>query len=185
MLKMAKNKRHRFTAEDIVSDGTGGFVRNKTVSAPRNKYKNVQVWLSDGAPVDYTRLSNGTRTRINRPGDVSVRSKKERKRYLQLIELQTSGAITNFEHEPVFWISKTLRINGVTYPKRKFKPDFQFDTVRDVVIENILIPANTHVILEEKSKETIKETAYRLRKHIFLEKYVDGNENIVFIEMVK
>ena len=182
---MAKSKRRRFTADDIVSDGHGGFVRNKTVSSPRNKYKNVQVWLSDGMPVEYTRLSNGTRTRINRKNDVIVRSKKERKRYLQLIELQTSGSITNFEHEPVFWISKTLRINGVTYPKRKFKPDFQFDTVRDVIIENNLIPANTHVILEEKSQETAKETAYRLRKHFFLQKYVDGKENIVFIEIAK
>lgn len=167
-------------------DGHGGFVRNTTPSkATRNKWGNTPVWLSDGSPVAYRSLSDGTKTRDDRPGDTVIKSKKERLRYLQLIELQTSGAIVHLEHEPIFWISKTLRINGVTYPKRKFKPDFQFDTVRNIVLGTQHIPANTHVIVEEKSDATSKETAYRLRKHIFLEKYVDGKENIVFVEIVK
>jgi len=138
--------------------------------------------LSDGTEVVYV---NRKRVVDGREHDEVIKSKKERKRYLQLIQLQESGSIKKLTHEPEFLIAKTLRINGKTYRRRRFRPDFSFDVVRDTILGNsTLLQKGTHVILEEKSAGTVKDPAYSLRKHLFLEKYIDGKENIVFIEMV-
>jgi len=91
-------------------------------------------------------------------------SKKEGNRYLELKLLERTGVIRDLELQPSFKISPGGAVDPATGQKmatRKFTADFQyFDTV-----------LNTTVVEAVKSPSTAKETAYRLRRQLFLEQY--------------
>jgi len=91
-------------------------------------------------------------------------SKKESNRYLELKFLERTGVIRDLKLQPSFKISPGGAVDPATGRKmapRKFTADFKyFDTVLDAI-----------VIEDVKSPSTAKETAYRLRRQLFLEQY--------------
>jgi hypothetical protein len=98
-------------------------------------------------------------------------SKKEAARYKELKTLQRVGVICNLETQPTYKIS----IGGVTDPAtgrkmaaRRYTADFRYLERGEVVVEEI------------KSAGTRKETAYRLRRQLFLEQY---GSKIIFKEL--
>ena len=95
---------------------------------------------------------------------ITFDSKKEGNRYLDLKFLERTGVIKKLELQPSFKISPGGVVDPVTGRKmapRKFTADFKyFDTV-----------LNSTVVEDVKSPATARETAYRLRRQLFLEQY--------------
>ena len=108
----------------------------------QNKYRNIKTTV-DGIKFD---------------------SAKEARRYSELKLLERTGVIRDLILQPSFKISP----GGVTDPAtgrkmaaRKFAADFQyFDTVLGIT-----------VVEDVKSPATARETAYRLRRQLFIEQY--------------
>jgi len=86
-------------------------------------------------------------------------SKAECNRYKKLVLMQASGVISDLILQPKFLLSDTIKYKGITYRKRQYKADFQYIENGEKVVEDV------------KSKATANDKTYRLKKHIFLEKY--------------
>jgi len=98
-------------------------------------------------------------------------SKKEASRYLTLKILERTGVITRLELQPRYTISPGGIVDPITRKKmaaRRFTADFRYIENGEIVVEEI------------KSAATAKETAYRLRRQLFLEQYGD---KLIFKEL--
>jgi hypothetical protein len=100
-------------------------------------------------------------------------SKKEARRYDELLLLERTGVISCLSLHPRFQISKGGTADpetGRKMPARHYSADFRYRDVDDA-----------DVVEEVKSAGTARETAYRLRRQLFLEMYGD---HIKFVEIV-
>lgn len=90
-------------------------------------------------------------------------SKKEEKRYIQLLQLQKLGIIKDLKLQVPFLLIDTIRYKGKTYPKTQYYADFQYlDTkTGNIVVEDV------------KSEATRKDKVYRLKIKMLLNKYPD------------
>ncbi len=98
-------------------------------------------------------------------------SKKEAARYLELALLERAGVISDLELQPVYKISTgkaTDPFTGRKMAARKYTADFRYRENGKTIVEEI------------KSPGTAGETAYRLRRQLFVEQY--GRE-VVFREI--
>lgn len=114
------------------------------------------------------KYKNKKDTRIVGKQMFSFDSRKEAKRFDELLLLQKTGRIENLSVQPEFLLCDTVRHQGVTYPKVKYIADFKYFQNGKTIIEDI------------KSIATSKDKAYRVKIKWFLSIY--GND-IVFREI--
>jgi len=107
----------------------------------RSKYKNKKV-THDGRKFD---------------------SLKEKNRYIELQLLVKAGEIFNLKCQPEFKISKGGSLDprtGRKMPPRKYRADFAYiDKSGESIVEDV------------KSKGTMMEPLYRLKRQLFVEQY--------------
>lgn len=86
-------------------------------------------------------------------------SKKEAKRFDELLLLLRAKKISELDIQPEFLLMDTQRHNGVTYPKVKYISDFQYKQNGKTIVEDV------------KSDHTAKLTSYRIKIKWFLSIY--------------
>lgn len=102
----------------------------------QSKYKNIKV----------------TRKLLN--GDlVTFDSKKEAKRFDELLLLAKQGIIKNLTLQPEFEIISTVRWNKKTLCKIKYIADFKYEQNENIVVEDV---------------KGFKTDVYQLKKRLFL-----------------
>jgi len=102
----------------------------------QSKYKNIKV----------------TRKLLN--GDlVTFDSKKEAKRFDELLLLAKQGIIKNLTLQPEFEIIPTVRWNKKTLCKIKYIADFKYEQNENIVVEDV---------------KGFKTDVYQLKKRLFL-----------------
>ena len=102
----------------------------------QSKYKNIKV----------------TRKLLN--GDlVTFDSKKEAKRFDELLLLAKQGIIKNLTLQPEFEILPTVRWNKKTLCKIKYIADFKYEQNENIVVEDV---------------KGFKTDVYQLKKRLFL-----------------
>lgn len=117
----------------------------------QSKYKNIKV----------------TRKLLN--GDlVTFDSKKEAKRFDELLLLAKQGIIKNLTLQPEFEIIPTVRWNKKTLCKIKYIADFKYEQNENIVVEDV------------KASSTFQTDVYKLKKRLFLLQY---GEYIIFKEV--
>lgn len=93
---------------------------------------------------------------------IKFRSETEIRRYKFLMSLQLCKLITSFEYEPEkFLLIDTLRYDGVTYKMITYTPDFKITTIDGSIIYE-----------DTKSVATAKDKTYKVKKRLFIEKYI-------------
>ncbi|WP_456390297.1 DUF1064 domain-containing protein [Hydrogenimonas sp.] len=99
-------------------------------------------------------------------------SKKEAKRFGELVILAKGGKIEKLSLQPEFEIAGRVYDDAASrwLPARKYIADFKyFDNEKDAwIVEDV------------KSEITRKEKTYRLKRHLFLERY---SGEFVFVEV--
>jgi len=104
-----------------------------------NKYGNIKV----------TRIVNGEK--------VTFDSKKEGRRYDQLLLLLKARKITELKLQPKFLLIDTLRLDGhKTMPKKHYIADFQYKQDGIEIVEDV---------------KGMKTAIYQIKKHLLLAKY--------------
>ena len=102
----------------------------------QSKYKNIKV----------------TRKLLN--GDlVTFDSKKEAKRFDELLLLAKQGIIKNLTLQPEFEIIPTVRWNKKTLCKIKYIADFKYEQNENIIVEDV---------------KGFKTDVYQLKKRLFL-----------------
>lgn len=94
-------------------------------------------------------------------------SMKEANRYCVLKTKLNLGEIKDFRLQPAFRISEGGTedpATGRTMPARKYIADFSY----------VVVATGVHIVEDVKSPVTAKDSTYRLKRQLFLEKY--GNE---------
>jgi len=113
----------------------------------QSKYKNIKV----------------TRKLLN--GDlVTFDSKKEAKRFDELLLLAKQGIIKNLTLQPEFEIIPTVRWNKKTLCKIKYIADFKYEQNGNIIVEDV---------------KGFKTDVYQLKKRLFLLQ----NNNLEFREI--
>jgi hypothetical protein len=93
-------------------------------------------------------------------------SKDEAKRFDELLAMLRAGVIEKLTLQPEFIISPRVydKAVGRWLPARKYIADFRYIKDGKVIVEDV------------KSEATRLEKLYRLKRHLFLEKYGDEME---------
>ena len=114
---------------------------NNSITTKQNKYKNKKVQYDE----------------------MTFDSKKEKARYIQLLQLEKLGIIKNLKMQVPYLLLDTIRYKGKTYPKTSYICDFQYIDVKTgkIVVEDVKSPA------------TAKDKVYRLKIKMLLSKYPD------------
>ena len=88
-------------------------------------------------------------------------SKKELKRFRELYALAKSGEITELVLQPKYLLIDTLRLAGhKTLAKRSYSADFRYkNKLGETIVEDV------------KASAKFQDPVYRIKKHLFLEKY--------------
>ena len=86
-------------------------------------------------------------------------SKKEAKRYDELLLLLKARKITELGIQPEYMLCDTQRHNGVTYPKVKYIADFIYKQNGKTIVEDV------------KSEATSKKQSYRVKIKWFISIY--------------
>lgn len=112
---------------------------NNSIDTKQNKYHNKKVEY-DGIKFD---------------------SIKEKKRYLQLLQLEKLGLIKNLRLQVPYLLLDTIKYKNKVYPKTSYVCDFQYtDTsTGKTVVEDV------------KSEITRKDKVYRIKIKMLLSKY--------------
>ena len=87
-------------------------------------------------------------------------SKKEARRYMELELLEKKGIIKDLITQPKFKLLEKIKWEGKTLRGRSYLADFQYKIGEDTYVEDV------------KSKATMTNV-YKLKKHLFLQKYPD------------
>lgn len=183
--------KHKFvtTTQALILEKNGGYsLKKENRAVPScNKWHNKRIWLSDGEELQY-KYVKGKKVRLDRPNDYIVDSQEERKYYFFFKQLEKDGFIKDLEwnktHNLHYEILPTAKWKKKTYRKRYYTPDFRFISTKQFILNNtILIDPNKIIIIEVKSKATIKEPAYSLRRQLFLIKHIIGKPEIDFFEV--
>lgn len=103
--------------------------------------------------------------------EMTFDSTGEGERYLELKLMQTKGYISDLEVKPVYPLIPTMKIDGKTYKSARFTPDFRYTDCE----------TGKMVVEEYKGCKT---EAYSLRLKIFLMLYVNGRDDIIFMENI-
>lgn len=101
------------------------------------------------------------------------KSEKELWFYMLLTSMVQDNKIDSFEYETEkFTLVDTIRYNWTTYPKTTYTPDF-------IVSINWI-----KIYIDTKSVITAKKESYRVKVKIFLEKYIVGRSDVMFMEVL-
>lgn len=117
----------------------------------QSKYRNIKVTR---------KLPNGNL--------VTLDSKKEAKRFDELILLAKQGIIKNLTLQPEFEIIPTVKWNKKTLCKIKYIADFKYEKDGKIIVEDV------------KASAKYQTDVYKLKKRLFLLKY---GEDIIFKEV--
>lgn len=85
----------------------------------------------------------------------------ESRRYKELVLLERAKKIENLQLQPRFLLQESFRKNGKTYRKIEYVADFMYEEKGQVIVEDV------------KSKFTVKDKVYAIKKKLFLKKYTD------------
>ena len=88
-------------------------------------------------------------------------SKKEAKRYLELIKLEQAGLIKDLETQKKFILLDSFKKNGKTYKQISYYADFVY----------YLIYEKKTVVEDVKASKYFKTDVYKLKKKLFEYKY--------------
>ena len=90
-------------------------------------------------------------------------SKKEAKRYCELIKLEQAGLIKDLETQKKFLLLDTFKKNGTTYKQISYYADFVYFDVysKKTIVEDV------------KASKYFKTDVYKLKKKLFEYKYPD------------
>lgn len=90
-------------------------------------------------------------------------SKKEAKRYCELIKLEQAGLIKDLETQKKFLLLDTFRKNGKTYKQISYYADFVYFDVysKKTIVEDV------------KASKYFKTEVYKIKKKLFEYKYPD------------
>ena len=90
-------------------------------------------------------------------------SKKEAKRYLELIKLEQAGLIKDLETQKKFLLLDSFKKNGKTYKQISYYADFVYFDIysKKTVVEDV------------KASKYFKTDVYKLKKKLFEYKYPD------------
>lgn len=90
-------------------------------------------------------------------------SKKEAKRYLELIKLEQAGLIKDLETQKKFLLLDTFRKNGKTYKQINYYADFVYFDVysKKTIVEDV------------KASKDFKTQVYKIKRKLFEYKYPD------------
>ena len=90
-------------------------------------------------------------------------SKKEAKRYLELIQLEQAGLIKDLETQKKFLLLDTFRKNGKTYKQINYYADFVYYDIyeKKTVVEDV------------KASKYFTTDVYKIKKKLFEYKYPD------------
>lgn len=117
-----------------------------------------------------SKYGNKKATRTINGETVSFDSKKEAKYFDEFYLLAKARKITELTLQPKFLLLETLRVEGhKTMAKRSYVADFKYKDLE----------GNT-IIVDVKASAKFQDPVYRLKKHLFLEKY--GHE-VIFKEV--
>ena len=105
-------------------------------------------------------------------GGYAFDSKKEAKRFGELVTLAKAGAIENLILQPEFIIAPRVydHVAGRWLPARKYIADFKYYDLKK----------EKWVVEDVKSEITKKEATYRLKRHLFLSIF---GEDYIFMEV--
>lgn len=98
---------------------------------------------------------------------ITFASKKEAERYIYLSRLQATKQIVNLELQPKYLICEGFRHDGKKERDRYYIADFRYIKNGILIVEDV------------KSPFTKKLPLYRLKRHIFLQKY---GQTLTFLE---
>ena len=93
---------------------------------------------------------------------------REKNHYIALKQLEKAGIISELKLQVPFLLIDTIRHNGKTYPKTKYIADFTYIKDNKLYVEDV------------KSEITRKDTTYRLKIKLLLDRY----PNIEFREIM-
>ena len=90
-------------------------------------------------------------------------SKKEAKRYCELIKLEQAGLIKDLETQKKFLLLDTFRKNGKTYKQISYYADFVYFDVysKKTIVEDV------------KASKDFKTQVYKIKRKLFEYKYPD------------
>ena len=115
-----------------------------------NKYKNIKV----------------------NKDNITFSSKKEQKRYDELLLLQRLGKIDNLECQKKFKLLDTFKYNNETQRSINYICDFYYYD-KDL---------NKYIIEDVKGSKNTLTDVYKIKKKLFINKYIINNDNLIFIE---
>ena len=117
-----------------------------------------------------SKYRNKKTTRIVNGETVKFDSLKEAKYFDKFYLLAKAKKITELTLQPKFLLLETLRLDGHrTMAKRNYTADFKYKDLEGNVI-----------VVDVKASAKFQDQVYRIKKHLFLEKY--GHE-IIFKEL--
>lgn len=90
-------------------------------------------------------------------------SKKEAKRYCELIKLEQAGLIKDLEIQKKFLLLDTFRKNGKTYKQISYYADFVYFDIysKKTIVEDV------------KASKNFKTDVYKIKRKLFEYKYPD------------
>lgn len=131
----------------------------------KNRNKNTSAGLPQSTR-DEPELNSGRRSAtkyhsqdVVSEGGIKFRSKKERQRYFELMDLLKSGVISDLKLEPQFTLIEGYKKpNGDRVKRMRYTADFSYIRDGKLVVEDV------------KSRPT-KTTSYQIRKNMMKDKY--------------
>jgi hypothetical protein len=100
---------------------------------------------------------------------VKFDSRKEAHRYLVLKDRQNKGLISGLELQPSFELCPAFIIDGVRHRKISYIADFSYSDKE-----------TGHTVVEDvKGVKVIQTQVYKIKKKLFLKRYVAGQEDSI------
>ena len=93
--------------------------------------------------------------------NIKFDSKKESRRYQELLWLQKAKMINDLQLQKKFELQESFKLNGKKFRKIEYICDFFYFDVKE----------NIYVVEDVKSLATKKNPVYRIKKKLFLKKY--------------
>ena len=86
---------------------------------------------------------------------ITFDSKKEGRRYEELLLMQKAGIISHLKLQPTFELQPTFKKNGVTFRAIKYIADFQYMENGKTIIEDV------------KASASFKTDVYKIKRKMF------------------